>query len=224
MGPPHDERPRGKSTTSTPSLPHTVPRIALRLVPRTVPAPRPCPCPVVKGHVSQRPRSVRLQLRRWAKLSVPPLRLVKISRVVLMPRHRTSHTFTNNTQPQARTLLESASLQPPTQNKPKLFPRRRPLSPFREDRPASLLHKRQNKQDQQTTTMSAVRQIAYVTHTVVRPAAKTHVRRLSNSASSGGPPTVSKSLFGDGKFCSVCVARPRRPTFRHCLCALQLSM
>ena len=46
--------------------------------------------------------------------------------------------------------------------------------------------------------MSAVRQIAYVTHTVVRPAAKTHVRRLSNSASSGGPPTV-RLYVGQGK-------------------------
>lgn len=109
---------RGREENPPPQHPALPTHSALHcptLIGRT--APRPCPHLVVARGISrsQRPRSVTAP-GDGAKLSVPisPLRLVKTSRLVLMPQTLTHTLYNSHTQPQARPLFESASLQPPT--------------------------------------------------------------------------------------------------------------
>mgnify|MGYP006952869603 CR=1 FL=1 len=112
-------------------------------------APRPCPCSVVAGHVCPRGRARSVKApRRWQSLSV--LHFPSPARENFTPGplcHRPSHTLYNpHTQPQARPLFESASLQPPTQNKPKLSPRLfAPLSPFEKTAPRAHYTRQTNK-------------------------------------------------------------------------------
>jgi len=121
-------------------------------------------------------------------------RLVKTSRVALVIADPHEHIYFTPVQVQARPLLESASFQPPTQQVHKLSPssppllllsRRLPRETYSQDKHTTI------HQHNSAITMSAIRQIVFVSQTVARPAAKTHVRRLSSSVSSGGPPPVS---------------------------------
>ena len=163
------------------------------------------------------------------KLPVPRVsspRLVKRSRVALVTADSHTHiyTLTHTFTIHAHNYRLAHSWSPRPSNhqlktRTSFSPRRRLYFSFREDCPGRSTAKTKTQQHNQTTTMSAVRQIALVTHTVVRPAAKTHVRRLSSSASSGGPPTV-RPLSRKGKV-SLLILRcaSYAPAFPPYLCA-----